>query len=271
MRCSRRAWLTRSLAVGGTGLLGFSYGYGIEKRQLSLTRLTIPVRPRHQSIDGLKIAVMGDFHHDDFGDEDLIRRAVAAINKEGVDLVCLVGDYISNDALAIVPLSSELKDLRSTLGSFAVFGNHDRIHYDPVLKSSMEGAGIRLLDNTIVSFDRFSVAGLDSFLTRRSNLARVRKELPPEKPALLLWHEPDTFDLYDDPRIALQVSGHSHGGQVCAPFIGPLKLPLFGRKYPYGHYSRRESSLFVTRGIGTLDIPARFLCPPEVAFLTLRA
>ncbi|HRQ90871.1 MAG TPA: metallophosphoesterase, partial [Bacteroidia bacterium] len=71
------------------------------------------------------------------------------------------------------------------------------------------------------------------------------------------------------PRVALQVSGHTHGGQIRAPFYGPVLLPDYGQTYPYGHYRRDATSLFVTRGIGTLTVPARILCPPEVAMLRL--
>jgi predicted MPP superfamily phosphohydrolase len=96
------------------------------------------------------------------------------------------------------------------------------------------------------------------------------QNIPADKPILLAWHEPDTFDFYSDPRIALQLSGHTHGGQICAPVVGPLLLPEYGRKYPYGLYRRGTANLFVTRGIGTLTIPARFLCAPEVAILSLK-
>ena len=85
------------------------------------------------------------------------------------------------------------------------------------------------------------------------------------------WHEPDPFDEIDDPRLALQVSGHTHGGQVCAPFFGAIQLPSYGKKYVAGRFERGDSQLYVTRGIGSMGVPVRFCCPPEIAFLTFRA
>ncbi len=270
MILTRRTWLARS-AVCGLPFAGFGYGSLVEKNRLSVTRTDIPLDPKHAALDGLKLALMSDFHHDDYGSQALVRRAVESVNAEGVDLVFLAGDYISDDASAIVPLCEELKGLHSRLGTFGAMGNHDNWHMHPVLIESLDKAGVRLLVNEMEEFPDFAVAGMDSYWGGRPDLAFALKDVPPEKPILLAWHEPDTFDLHDDPRIALQVSGHTHGGQICAPFYGPILLPDYGRKYPYGLYRRGSSSLFVTRGIGTLSIPARFLCPPEVAILTLRA
>lgn len=268
MKISRRKWLGRALFYGTPGA-GFAYGSGYEKRNLALTRADIPLAPNHAALAGLRIAVMGDFHHDDFGEQGLIRRAVEAINAEGVDFVFLVGDYISDDAAAIVPLCEELRNLRAGRGTFAVLGNHDKWHLDPILPRTLREAGFRVLLNEIEDFGGFTVAGMDSFWGGKPDLGNVMRRIAPEQPVLMLWHEPDTFDFHNDPRIALQVSGHTHGGQICAPVYGPIILPQYGRRYPYGHYRKGDSSLFVTRGIGTLDIPARFLCAPEVAILTL--
>lgn len=268
MKISRRKWLSRAVFYGG-GFGGFGYGSIIEKRRLDITRRAIPLPERHAALDGLKIAVMGDFHHDDFGDNSLVRRAVKAINGENVDFVYLVGDYISEDAAAIVPLCGELSDLRSSFGTFGVMGNHDRWHPDPILPATLADAGVRLLTNQAQEFEHFAIVGMDSLWGGTPDLPFALEKIDPDKPVILGWHEPDTFATHSDPRIVLQVSGHTHGGQICAPVYGPILLPEHGRKYPYGHYQRGDSSLFVTRGIGTLNIPARFLCPPEVAILTL--
>ena len=268
MKLSRRKWLARAVVYGG-GIGGFGYGSVIEKRWLGVTRQVIPLSPQHAVLNGLKIAVMGDFHHDDFGDNGLVRRAVKSINEENVDLVYLVGDYISNDPSAIEPLCEELSNLRSTLGTFGVLGNHDSWHMAPILLTALEDAGVRMLIDRAQGFDKFTIVGMDSLWGGNPDIRHVLEKLDPDKPIILGWHEPDSFDICIDPRLVLQVSGHTHGGQICAPLYGPLLLPEYGRKYPYGHFRREQSSLFVTRGIGTLDIPARFLCPPEVVLLSL--
>ncbi len=268
MNLSRRKWLFRSVFFGAPAG-GFAYGSGVEKQWLEITRVDVPLPQRHSALDGMRIAVIGDFHHDDFGDSHLIRRAVAAVNEAAADLVFLVGDYVSEDPSAIRPLCEELKSLRPRLGSFGVWGNHDRPHVTRNLIQSLESAGVRMLNDSVHDFPDFCIVGMDSYRGGNPKLAEVIASFPDGKPVLLAWHEPDTFDLHNDPRIALQMSGHSHGGQICAPVIGPIVLPKFGRKYPYGLYRREDTSLFVTRGIGTLTIPARFLCPPEVVILNL--
>jgi predicted MPP superfamily phosphohydrolase len=249
----------------------FGYGSLIEKRLIDVTRTDIPLGPDYTNLDGLKIALLSDFHHDDFGDNSLIARAVEIINEEQVDLVMLAGDYISDDRTALKPLFNELRNLRPGIGTFGVLGNHDRWHLHDSLYTLAEDAGVRMLVNEAVEFDNFILSGIDSCWGGRPDLAGTLQPTHPDKAVITGWHEPDTFDTYDDSRIILQMSGHTHGGQVCSPAVGPILLPQYGRNYPYGHYQSGDRSLFVTRGIGTMTIPARFLCAPEVAILTLKA
>lgn len=269
MTISRRNLLAR-LAFYGSPIAAFGYGSLIERHWLDITRSDIPLAGRYNHLDGLKIAVMGDFHFDDWGSRRLIASAVKAINAESVDAVVLVGDYISNQVGAMEPLCEELSQLRAKFGTFGVMGNHDCWHFDAAIPRLLKEAGVRLLRNRAADCGEFAIAGIDSHWAGHADLKFAVNGLDPEKPVISGWHEPDTFDFYKDPRTILQVSGHTHGGQVRAPFYGPLLLPEFGRKYPYGHYRKNDSSLFVTRGIGTLNIPARFLCRPEVAILTMR-
>lgn len=269
MKTSRRDWLLR-LAFYGTPVAGFSYGSLIEKNFLTVNRTDIPVSGDHSGLRGIKVALMADFHHDDYGNEALIRRAVQTINKEGVDVVMLAGDYISDKTEAMESLCSVLSELRPRLGSFGVLGNHDGWHFDESIPRLLEQAGVRLLINDTVEFDEFAVGGMDSYWAGRPDMNFGLRSISKDKPVILGWHEPDTFDYYQDPRVALQVSGHTHGGQICAPLYGPILLPRYGRNYPFGYYQKHNRSLYVTRGMGTLDIPARFLCTPELAILTLR-
>ncbi|MDF1741737.1 MAG: metallophosphoesterase [Verrucomicrobiales bacterium] len=269
MKISRRNLLAR-LAFYGSPVAAFGYGSLIERHWLDITRTDIPLASRYNHLDGLKIAVMGDFHFDDWGSRSLIASAVKVVNEEPVDAVILVGDYISDQVGAMEPLCEELSHLRPRFGTFGVMGNHDCWHFDLAIPNLLEKAGVQLLRNRAIDCGEFAIAGLDSYWGGSPDIEFTVKDLDPEKPILSGWHEPDTFDYYKDPRTVLQVSGHTHGGQVRAPFYGPLLLPEFGRKYPYGHYRNENSSLFVTRGIGTLNLPVRFLCPPELAILTMR-
>lgn len=268
MSISRRKLLAR-FAIYGTPFAAFGYGSLVERNLVSITEKTLSLPNRHKHIAGLKIAVMGDFHHDDWGSDRLVSSAADEINDRNVDVVILVGDYISDDVSAMEPLSAALSELRPRLGTFAVLGNHDCWHFDPAIPRLLDEAGIQLLVNEARDLGDFAIAGIDSLWGGRPDLNFALKQIHKEKPVLAGWHEPDSFDSYEDPRVVLQVSGHTHGGQVCAPFFGPIILPEYGRKYPYGLYPGSDRSLFVTRGLGTLNIPARFFCPPEVAILTL--
>ncbi len=268
MKVSRRNWLRTALY--GTPLSGFSYGGLVEKNVLSVNRVDMPVALERSGLHGLKVGLMSDFHHDDFGNETLIRRAVSVLNKENVDVVLLAGDYISDQTVAMESLCGVLSELRPKLGSFGVLGNHDGWHFDESIPRLLEHAGVRLLINDSVEFDEFAVAGLDSYWAGHPDMVRALRSVPSEKPVLLGWHEPDPFDYYAENNVALQVSGHTHGGQICAPVYGPVLLPRYGKNYPFGHYQKHNRSLYVTRGMGTLDIPARFLCAPELAILTMR-
>lgn len=265
MQFSRRKWIKRSLLVGG-GAVVLDAGV-IEKHWLSITRLKIPLAPAHSALDGIKLAMMSDFHHDDFGDSSLVRRAVQVINKESVDLVCLLGDYITKDISGMAPLCKELSALRPRLATIAIYGNHDRGHWEPAMDQALLSTGAQILSNDSLDFSDFSVAGIDSCLRGKPDFARTLKKIPKNQPVILARHEPDYFDRHKDPRIAMQISGHSHGGQICLPLYGPLFLPRMAHKYPYGLYRDGSDQLYVTRGIGTLTAPIRFLCRPEVAIL----
>jgi len=268
MTFSRRALFSR-LALYGIPTATAGYSSTWEKNQLSVSEVTIPLEEKNRSLDGLKIALMADFHHDDFGSNALIAQAVRTINDADVDVVVLAGDYISRDLAPMTALCRELAAAKSRLGSFAVLGNHDCWHYHGDMPRMLADAGIQLLVDEHIAFDTFALAGIQSVWGGRPNFQETISAVPRSLPILVAWHEPDTFDDYQSDRVILQVSGHTHGGQICAPFYGPIRLPAYGKRYPYGHYQKDNRSLFVTRGIGTLTIPARFLCPPELALLTL--
>lgn len=269
MSFSRRALLSR-LALYGIPTATAGYACGWEKNHLSVSRVTIPLQEKDRDLDGITIALMADFHHDDYGSDALVAHAVRTINEAAVDLVILAGDYISRDLAPMPDLCRVLSAAKSRLGTYAVLGNHDCWHYHSDMPRMLNDAGIHLLVDEHISFDKFSLVGMQSIWGGRPKFEETIKAVSPASPVLLAWHEPDTFDDYESDRVVLQVSGHTHGGQICAPFYGPIQLPAYGKRYPYGHYHKDHRSLFVTRGIGTLTLPMRFLCPPELALLTLR-
>ncbi|MEM7698736.1 MAG: metallophosphoesterase [Verrucomicrobiota bacterium] len=265
---SRRNLLRTGLYGGlASGLGTACYSRFGEARWLDLHELKIPLTPAQSDLDGIRLTVLTDFHHDEWGDSEYIDEVVRQVNAENLDFVILAGDFITNDIHAFPELVDRLSRLTANRGVFAMLGNHDHWHYDPIIDKLFSELGIRLLRNEATIFDQFAVVGLESNWGGRPDLSKALARVPPEMPVILGWHEPDNFDLYDDPRIILQVAGHTHGGQVCAPIHGPILLPSHGRKYARGHFQRRSSHLFVTRGIGISGVPFRFLCRPEIPIL----
>ncbi|MCK5921209.1 MAG: metallophosphoesterase [Methylococcales bacterium] len=266
-KLTRRGWLLRSpfLAAGGA----FAYGSLFERLHISVEHVSMPIPAKYAHLDGFRIAFMADFHFDDYGNQKMLGRAVKAINDESVDLVLLGGDYVSRDPSQLEPLAEVLQDLRATLGVFGIKGNHEYHYPGNKAEKVLGDKGVRFLVNAVEEFEDFSLIGQDSAWEGVPFLKGGLHQAPQDKPIILGWHEPDTFDFHDDQRIVLQLSGHSHGGQVCAPFIGPILLPHLAKKYTAGLYRDGDRNLYVTRGIGTLTVPARFMCPPEVTILKL--
>jgi hypothetical protein len=122
------------------------------------------------------------------------------------------------------------------------------------------------------SGERFAVGGMESVWEGRADFDAVRREAGSRAPILLGWHEPDPFDWIRDRRLVLQMSGHTHGGQICAPFFGAIRLPRHGKKYVSGLFRSpsAQSSLYVTRGIGAIWLPVRFCCPPEISLINFK-
>ena len=289
---SRRALLR--VGIAGAACAG-PYGYGATRGRTSLVAehcdcpLSDPEEmatanadshPPDTALEGLKIAVMADFHFDETHDSELMAAAVELCNSLDPDITLLPGDFISHDPTAADGLAEQLQHLRASLGVFASSGNHD--HWSGIrrVEAALENVGIEMLRNESRALDyagrKVAVVGLESVWGGNPDYHYATLDLPADVPRILTMHEPDYFDKIDElpaslPRPVLQVSGHTHGGQVCAPFVGPILLPSWGKKYPAGLYGSPGRQLYVTRGVGTIGPSARFFCRPEVTLLTLRA
>lgn len=253
-------------------------GFWIEPASLSITRQDISCKNLPGGIEGLRIGLLSDFHFRPEDDRDLLEVVISKVRKERLDLIALTGDFMSRDPRVVAPLLEHLKKMNPAYGVFAVMGNHDGwAGSRSVIRRQFEKAGISFLINQHsqlrIKGDSLAVAGTDFVWLGKPDPARTLKGISTDTPILALVHEPDYFDTMAAHRnISLQVSGHTHGGQCRVPLIGyvPRTVKL-GRNYNYGEYSRGESKLFVTRGVGTVGPRVRFACPPELAILTLRA
>lgn len=276
VRNASRYALASSLGALGVML----WALVIEPRRLVTNPVELDVPrwlPEHA---GLKVALLSDLHvgSPHWGVERM-RELVERTNAEKPDLVLLAGDYMINSIpfgtwVAPELVASVLGGLEAPLGVVAVLGNHDWYNDGDTLTEHFRRHGVVVLENQVLPVDyrgrRFFVVGLADQLTRPQEVNETLARVPAGAPAIVLVHEPDVFPEIDE-RASLTVAGHTHGGQVRLPFLGPPIVPSeFGGRYAAGHVVENGRHLFVTTGVGTSIYPVRLGVPPEISLLTLR-
>ena len=215
----------------------------------------------------LKIIVLGDLHFDPSFEVDYLKKVVARAKALKPDIVLHTGDFMSHDARR----AGELAEILAPLGGYAALGNHDFWSGADAVTRALETKGnIRVLRNTSLPLPGFPgvyVSGLESYWGGKPDPSCLHRT-PPDSKHLLIVHEPDPFEDLNDPRIRLQVSGHTHGGQCRVPLFNyaPI-LPRWGKRFAYGLFRKDNRFLYVTRGVGTVDLKVRFWCPPEITVL----
>ncbi len=219
----------------------------------------------------LSVALLGDIHFDPLYEIDYLESVVARINGLSPDMILYAGDFFTSSTSRLADLLGILRKAEASAGSFAVLGNHDHGLKPDWLTFAFASAGISFLRNRSIPLpDRkgWFLTGLESYWRGKPNTASIESTSPDSR-HLVLVHEPDAFDLLTDRRLALQLSGHTHGGQVRVPMLGAICLPSWGKKYPAGMYEKDGRKLYVNRGIGTVDHHYRMNCPPEITLLNL--
>jgi predicted MPP superfamily phosphohydrolase len=267
---SRRQALKTVLA-SGVGLVTGSatYGAAYERHRLGRTDLDLPVSGLPPALDGLRVGLITDVHHSATVSGDDVSHAVEVLRAAKPDLVVLGGDYVSfGDRRFVGSVAERLAPLaHAPLGSFAVLGNHDDDREMPAALTMQGFAVLRDQRTTITARgESIDIAGIRFWTRKPSEIANVLRGSG--ETVLLLSHDPRRLTEAALLDVQLVLSGHTHGGQVVLPGLGALA----GRKFPVLSGVGRESSttLFVSRGVGTVYVPVRFNCPPEVAVLTLR-
>lgn len=277
-KLTRRAFLQRMLVAGlGLGLAGVgcgSYARLLEPRWLDVEEVTVPLARLPQSLDGLSVGLLSDLHLGPYLGAPELAQAVETMQQLRPQLVVISGDFVSRGsewqrAEALSPLGA----LRAPLGVFAVLGNHDHWTDAAWVAAVVQGQGITVLSNSARRLSDAGqglwLAGVDSIWVGAEDLPRALAGVPDDTCKLLLVHEPDFADKAARWAIDLQLSGHSHGGQVRLPLLGAPLLPLWGQKYPIGLQRAGDTWVYTNRGLGVIDPPVRFNCPPEVTLLTL--
>jgi hypothetical protein len=281
---TRRGFLRFVLGAGGLVATPFAlraYARHIEPRLLVNEYIAVRSTRIPAALDGVRIGVLSDFHLGNGIDEARIEQCVAQLNALNPDITLLGGDYVHRWGLG-ARAAHALRGLHAPLGVFAVLGNHDYWNAPRHIRESMErqfanaAFPFKLMHNESyrlsINGTPLHIVGVDDVTMRRHNFAQAVQGVPRHETAILLVHEPDIADEAATAHpFALQVSGHSHGGQVRIPFVYPWWTPTWARKYIAGLFAVNEMQLYVTRGIGMSWMPMRFMCPPEVTLITLRA
>ncbi len=271
--------LRKAVLVGTMfGMGGLIYAREVETRWLEVRRVALTLPRLGREFDGYRMVQIGDIHLEDWTKPRRLNRMVDLVNAQEPDLISVTGDFLSYSADPGVPrrLVEALRRLRARDGVAAVMGNHDYLTDVDLVRRCLREAGVPELRNDVRTVRRgdaaLHVTGVDDVMEGESRLDLVLEKLPEDGAAILLAHEPDFADVSSATgRFDLQLSGHSHGGQVRLPFYGPVFLPPYAQRYTSGLYEVREMLQYTNRGLGFVDARLRFLCRPEITVLTLRA
>jgi predicted MPP superfamily phosphohydrolase len=252
-------------------LAGFSYATLIEPRRPVLEQITLRLPHLPLGLDGVRIGQLSDLHLGHPYTEANTRWAVAQMVAAQPDLLVFTGDFVSFQH-TIDQLPTLLAPLHAPLGIYAVPGNHDYWEGFGLIREALAPLGIQFLINAHrilhVHGEPFALLGIDDLWEGESDLEAALHGVPAQMPKLLLSHVPDVADRAAAAGVAVQLSGHTHGGHVRAPLLGPFALPRHGTRYPNGLLPIGGMQLYVTRGMG--GMPLRFACPPEATLITLR-
>ena len=270
------------LAAGSAAGMAF-YAGEISRHELEIVYRTITLPRLPDPFAGLKIVQISDFHFHEYTEAAFLEAVVRRVNEANPDLVLLTGDFVSSKPLPRhfgVGMSYHCAELLSRIECplrYAILGNHDVLVSAQAVTDALLTHGIPVLTDSSVPLEREGrrlwLAGIQDALVGRPNLATALPagRNPEQEPLILLAHEPDFADYAIGRQIDLVLSGHTHGGQIRLPFLPPLLLPQMGTKYVEGLFRLRDGmQLYVNRGIGAVNLPFRFRCPPEISVLTLQ-
>ncbi len=278
--------LLRGSVLGAAALA--LYAGEIERHWIDHRRITVPIAGLAAAMDGFRLAQVSDIHLESWTEPFFLREAVRLVNRIRPDAVMLTGDFISTEEhgtrfpFDAMQRCAEILSGLECPTIYGILGNHDAQVNPAAVVETLAAKQIPVLRNRAVAIERggarFWLAGIDDMLSGRP---RLDEAIPPsirgiaDEPVILLGHEPDpALEIARQPAgasVRLMLSGHTHGGQVRLPFVGALTLPPKGRRYVEGMYQVGGIQLYVNRGLGTVGVPFRFDCPPEITEITLRS
>lgn len=265
---------------------------------IKVEKMAIAIKNLPPHLSGTKIVQLSDLHYDGLHLKTAtLKQAIALSNENEPDLVCITGDFVTDDPEPIERLAAHLQHLDSRYGLYGCLGNHDLTSATAKTKiiAALAKIQLKILWNEVAYplGDGLAIAGVPDFWSREFLPARALEQIPADVPRIVLSHNPDSAEVLKRWRVDLQLSGHTHGGQVVIPNLGTLVslLPKIRRRIPrklrnrlpyirdcarvtrnwnwsQGWHQVDKNQLYINRGLGSY-FPGRINCPPEVTVITL--
>ncbi|MBD2364379.1 metallophosphoesterase [Anabaena minutissima FACHB-250] len=247
----------------------------IEPNWIEIKSLQLTLPHLASEFNGYRIVQISDIHRDQWMNTRRLKHIVYLVNQQHPDLIAITGDLVTRNLPGLIPsLKPALEQLTPRDRTVAVLGNHDHENDTKAIIKILKQSGVFDLNNTVYTLQRgnaiLNIAGVDDVGMGKDRLDLVLQQLPPEGAAILLAHEPDFANTSAaTARFDLQLSGHSHGGQIRLPFVKPLILPPWGEKYYSGEYEVGKMLLYTNRGVGMTGLHLRLFARPEITIFTL--
>ncbi len=283
-RATERVLNRRSFLVGsGAFAAGMAlYSSMVARHEISILSRTIRIHQLPDAFVGHRIVQLSDFHLEEFTEPYFLERVVRQVNALLPDIVLLTGDFITRGSLNFLVerhAAARCAEILATLHCpqrFAVLGNHDVAVNAAMVTAALKAQGLPVLHNAYetlsIGGDHLHIGGTADPVTDIPDLSKAVPTTP-VGPVLLMVHAPDYVDsVVQHPsgqKVDLMLSGHTHGGQIQLPLLGPTVLPPLGRKYIEGFFQLGHLQLYVNRGLGAVGLPMRLNCPPEITLFTL--
>ncbi len=270
-----------------------SYAYFIEPRRFVIVEETLAVPHWNKELNGFRVVVITDLHTgSNYAPPERIRYVVEQANAQNADLIVLTGDYVSESKwdrearnkpegtdrtelkVPVETIAESLKGFKAKYGVYAIIGNHDWYHNEQKIHRLFEEiAGINVLQNEVVEIDvdgeKLRLWGLEDLYRNRLVPAEPFESIEEKRNIIVLTHNPDSL-LQAPEGFSIMFAGHSHGGQLNWPIIGPFAI-FNDPRFMDGHAVVDGKHVYVSSGVGTSVLPLRFRVPPEINVVTLNS
>ncbi|MFA6541443.1 MAG: metallophosphoesterase [Bacteroidota bacterium] len=274
----RRKFLKQSaLGLGSLSFAGASANSLDEDCETIEKTVTIPNLP--EQLKGFTIGMISDIHSSVFMNKNDMDEYVKAMNALETDLIVVTGDFVNSRTEEVYPFAEAFSELHAPFGVFGCLGNHDYFADDVErVAREVNDCGVKLLRNDSVTIQKedalFNLIGVDDIgrgTDPNDYMDRALTSVKNEYPRILLCHKPYFFENAKERKIDLTLSGHTHGGQIVFGMVGntPISFATLASKYVAGLYHLDNAQLYVNRGIGSVGLPLRINCPPEITKITL--